>query len=165
VERETPLTAGLLTAGRILSLVAAICVATVSYLFLLVWAIAYAAMSQAPSWWRTLIPSTKAASLSWLWLSHALAIVLVTIPIALAIRFCFARRRLVAAFSVSVLIFLIMSLPVTVTFAKQPLYVVLWTIWEQVLLIGTLPAMVWIIELLDRRRELRKIYERNDTAA
>jgi hypothetical protein len=102
VEREPSLTAGRLTARRILFLIAAICVATVSYLFLLAWAIAYAALSQAPPWWRTMIPSTKAASLSWLWLSHALAVVLVTIPIAFALRFCIARRRLVAAFSVSV---------------------------------------------------------------
>jgi hypothetical protein len=156
VERDTPFTAGLLTARRILFLVAAICVATVSYLFLLAWAIAYAALSQAPPWWRTLIASTKTASLSWLWLSHALAVVLVTIPIALAVRFCFMRRTLVAAFSVSVLVFLVMGLPVLpLSFAKQPLFVVLWTIWEQVLLIGTLPAIVWIIEGWGRRREPR----------
>ena len=146
-----------MTAGRILWIVAAIGVATVSYLFLLVRAIAYAALSKAPSWWGALIPSAKAAGLSWLWLSHALAIALVTIPIALAICFCFARQRLVAAFTVSVLIFVIMSLPITVSFAREPLYVVLWTILEQVLLIGTLPTVVWIIEVLDRRRELRKI--------
>jgi hypothetical protein len=130
---------------------------TVSYLFLLAWAIAYAAMSQAPPWWRTLIASTKTANLSWLWISHALAVVLVTIPIALALRFCFARRRLAAAFSVSVLVFLVIGLPaLPVSFAKQPLYVVLWTIWEQVLLIGTLPIIVWIIKVSGRRRELRR---------
>jgi hypothetical protein len=124
---------------------------------LLAWAIAYAALSQAPPWWRALIPSTKEASLSWLWLSHAAAVVLVTIPIALAIRFYFIRRRLLAAFGVSVLVFLVMGLAAMPrSFASQPLFVVLWTIWEQVLLIGTLPAIVWIIEVSGRRRELRK---------
>jgi hypothetical protein len=123
---------------------------------LLAWAIAYAALSQAPPWWRTLIASTKTASLSWLWLGHALAVVLVTIPIALAIRFYFMRRRLVAAFSVSVLVFLVMGLSaLPLSFATQPLYVVIWTIWEQVLLIGTLPAIVWIIEVSGRRRGSR----------
>ena len=154
MEREPSLTAGLLTARRILFLIAAICVATVSCLFLLAWAIAYAALSQAPPWWRRLIPSTKAASLSWLWLSHALAVVLVTIPIAFALRFCIARRRPVAAFSVSVLVFLVMALPaMPLSFAKQPLYAVIWTIWEQVLLIGALPTIVWIIDASVRRRE------------
>jgi len=62
----------------------------------------------------------------------------------------------VAALSVSVLVFLVMGLPaLPLLFAKQPLYVVLWTIWEQVLLIGTLPAIVWIIEVSGRRREPR----------
>lgn len=155
MERDSPFTAGLLTARSILFLVAAISVATLSYLLLLAWAIAYAALSQAPPWWRTLIASTKTASLSWLWLSHTVAVVLVTIPIALAIRFCLRRQRLVAAISVSALVFLVMGLPaMTLSLSKQPLYVVLWTIWEQVLLIGTLPAIVWIIEVLGRRREL-----------
>jgi len=144
-----------MTARSILFLVAAISVATVSYLLLLAWAIAYAALSQAPPWWRTLIASAKAASLSWLWLSHTVAVVLVTIPIALAIRFCLRRHGLVAAISVSALVFLVMGLPaMTLSLSKQPLYVVLWTIWEQVLLIGTLPAIVWIIEVSGRRREL-----------
>ena len=153
VECETPLTAGLLRARDIPLFAAVIGAATWSYLFLLAWAIAYAALSRAPPWWRTLIPSIKGANLSWLWLSHALAVVLVTIPIALGIRFCLARRRLVAAFSVSVLAFLLLALPaMALSFAKQPLY----TIWEQMLLIGALPGMVWIIDTSVRRLDQRR---------
>ena len=42
-----------------------------------------------------------------------------------------------AALSVSVVVFLVMGLPaMPLSFAKQPLYVVLWSVWEQVLLIA-----------------------------
>src|ERR1017187_10057863 len=47
-----------------------------------------------------------------------------------------------------------MALPaMPLSFAKQPLYAVIWTIWEQVLLIGALPTIVWIIDASVRRRK------------
>lgn len=131
---------------RVIFVVATISLTTVAYLFLLTWAIAYAATSKMPSWWCMLIPPRKARQLSWLWLSHAVAVVLATIPIALAIRFCLKRRELLAALCVSTFVFITMT-PTDFLryFANQPPFFVIWTVWEEVLQISALPLLVWIL--------------------
>ena len=140
------------TSHKILYFIAVICAASVAYLILLTWAIAYAAMSEPTSGWRALIPSMKASTLSWLWLSHLVAVLLATLPIALAIRFCLTRRRLWVALSVSVVVFLTLLPALDTSVANQASYVIIWTIWEQVLLISALPTMVWIMEFATRHR-------------
>ena len=91
--------------------------------------------------------------MSWLWFTHLVGVTLATFPIALAIHLYFPQRRLRAALSVSAIVFFTL-LPAFTLSVSQPLYVILWTIWEQVLLISALPVLVWAMGVAGVRRDV-----------
>ena len=121
----------------------------VLYQYALLVTIGYAAAMPMPRWWMDVFPSRLSGTLSFMVLWHTLAVVVAALPIAWVLARFYGRRSGVIAFAIAAVVTLPTELPaIAHIFRAMSVRAKVLTISDYVVLLGTLPLLVWLFKVL-----------------
>ncbi len=127
------------------------------YMWVVPIATVYAGALSAPSWWSLLFPSRGSGILTWLVTVHTCAVLLASLPFALAIEFVYGRTGVWIALALTVAVYSVTTLPSALSFfGGSPLRLKLVTLFDAAKLVGTLPALVWILSVLPPKYRIER---------
>ena len=125
-------------------LVAIFLVALYLYAFFLIAAIGYALAQPHPAWWDSMFSTRARAAVSWMVLCHSVAVLVVSGPFAYLIQRVYGRYGPAVALAMTLTLFVAFALPALMGhFGDSPTRFKVVRIFDQIKLVGVLPALVW----------------------
>jgi hypothetical protein len=128
----------------------------VLYLVAFVYMVAFVAIQPTPVWWQNGFGTDRSAQLAWLFSFHAAGVVLVSIPFAFVIARVYRRFGVLVACVVTLVVWGTIDASLMADALKGAAFGArgFW-IADSVELLGSLPALVWIMQRLPSNHRWR----------
>jgi hypothetical protein len=120
-------------------------VALYLYSFFLGAGIGYALAQPHPGWWESMFSTRGYATLTWMVLCHSVAVLVVSVPFAYLIQRLYGRYGPAVALAMTLTLFVVFALPALRYLSDSPTRLKVVTIFDQIKLVGVLPALVWVL--------------------
>jgi hypothetical protein len=131
-------------------------VALYLYSYFLVFVIGYFLAQPNPAWWDSMFSTRAHAILAWMVLCHSAAVVIVSVPFAYLIHRAYGRYGPLVALGMTLTLFVFFALPAWHYLGDAPTRQKVVTLFDQIKLIGVLPALVWVLSKLPSSQRLER---------
>lgn len=131
-------------------------VALYLYSYFLVFVIGHFLAQPQPAWWGSMFSTRLHATLTWMVACHSAAVLLVSIPFAYLIHRTYGRYGPLVALGMTLTLFVLFALPAWHYLGDAPTRQKVVTLFDQIKLIGVLPALVWVLNKLPSNQGLER---------
>ena len=129
-------------------------VALYLYSYFLVFVIGHFLAQPQPAWWDLMFSTRVNAATAWMVLCHSAAVLIVSVPFAYLIHRTYGRHGPLVALAMTLTLFVIFALPAWRYLGDASTRQRVVTLFDQVKLIGVLPALVWLLGKLPPKQRL-----------